>query len=60
MKFQTFEHFQKLLPDAKFNPKYQTCLEFSGRYGNPRFGLTLGLELGLEFGLGLGLGLGLE
>ena len=34
IKFRTFEHFLKFLPDAKFNPKYWTCLEFSGRYGN--------------------------
>ena len=35
IKFRTFEHILKFLPDAKFNPKYRTCPEFSGRYGNP-------------------------
>ena len=35
IKFRTFEHFSKFVPDAKFDLQLQTRLEFSGRYGNP-------------------------
>ena len=35
IKFRTFEHFLNFLPETKFNPKFRTCSEFSGRYGNP-------------------------
>ena len=35
IKYRTFEHFLKFLPDAEFNPKFQKCAVFSGRYGNP-------------------------
>ena len=35
IKFRTFEHFLKFLPDAKFNPKFRTCPEFSELRGNP-------------------------
>ena len=35
IKFRTFKHFLKFILDAKFNPKYWTCLEFFGWYGSP-------------------------
>ena len=35
IKFRTFEHFLKFLPDAKFKFKFRSCPEFSGRNGNP-------------------------
>ena len=35
IKFRTFERYSKFLRNANFNPKFQTCTEFSGRYGNP-------------------------
>ena len=35
IKFRTYEHLLKFFPDAKFNPKFRTCPEFFGRYGNP-------------------------
>ena len=33
LKFPKFEHFLKILPDAKFKPKFRTCPELSGPYG---------------------------